>query len=322
MSSKHTPAFPHLDLTGRVAIVTGGSRGIGRVTCLSLAKRGCKIVIAAKSIKATPTLPGTIYTVAEECRALGVEAIGIQLNVIQEESVINCVNKTIEKFGRIDILINNASALWWHTIKDTPMKKYDLIHSINARGTFCMSKYCLPHMMKGGWGRVVNMSPPIRDSGYRGSTAYNHSKMGMTMVAMGIAEEFEGTGITANALWPATVIESQAAINFKLGTPEMWRTAQILADCVLGFCEDGDYSGHAVIDDEYLRERHGFEDKDFVQYRVVADVEPVRALAMTEGKKMPKGRKFIRRGDVHKLRADMTADTGSFADTDTHRAKL
>jgi len=199
-------------------------------------------------------------------------------------------------------LINNASALWWHSIADTPMKKYDLIHSINARGSFCMAKYCLPHMAKGSWGRVINMSPPIRDVGFKGMTAYNHSKMGMTMVAIGVAEEYKGTGITGNCLWPATVIESQASINFDLGEKSTWRKATILADCVLGLCADDDTTGKAMFDDEYLRERHGFQDKDLVQYRYDPDVEPVRSLAMLESSVSDT---MIKRGDVSKLREDM-----------------
>jgi len=295
-----------VDLSGRVAIVTGGSRGIGRECCLALARNGCNVVVAAKSITAKPDLPGTIFTVADEVRGLGVKALAVQLNVRHEESVVNCIKKTIEEFGRIDILINNASALWWHSIEETPMKKYDLIHSINARGTFCMTKYCLPHMKKNKWGRVINMSPPILPhKGYKGMTAYNHSKMGMTMVAMGVAEEYKGKGITANALWPATVIESQASINFKLGDSKYWRKATILADCVLGMCKDGEYTGHAVIDDEYLSERHGFGEEDLKQYRYNPSFKPNRALARAAHND---GDMHVKRGNVHTLRKDMEKD--------------
>lgn len=301
-----------VDLKGRVAIVTGGSRGIGRETCLALARNGCNVVVAAKSITAKPNLPGTIFTVADEVRALGVKALAVQLNVMHEDSVVNCINKTVEAFGRIDILVNNASSLWWHSIEKTPMKKYDLIHAINARGTFCMTKYAVPHMKKNKWGRVINMSPPITTRGFKGRTAYNHSKMGMTMVALGVAEEYRGQGITANALWPATVIESQASINFKLGDPKYWRKADILADCVLGMCKDDEYTGNATIDDDYLRERHGFEDKDFLQYRYNPAFKPVRALAAIHDEI------GVQRGNVSTLRKDMQDDLGEMK----HRAKL
>lgn len=296
------------DLTGRVAIVTGGSRGIGRECCLTLARQGCNIVVAAKSTKGTKELPGSIFTVAEEVRKLGVKALAVQCNVIHEESVQNCVKKTIEEFGRVDVLINNASSLWWHTIEDTPMKRYDLIHSINARGSFCMAKYCLPHMKKNKWGRVVCMSPPINSEGFRGRTAYNHSKMGMTMVAMGIAEEYRGKGITANALWPATVIESQASINFKLGDPRFWRKADIIADAMLGLIADADFTGHAVIDDEYLKSRHDYTEDDLMQYSCDPSVKPVRALANEA--EYARKKEMIKRGDVRKLRKDMESDEG------------
>jgi len=120
---------------------------------------------------------------------LGVQAIGIKIDMRDEKTLEDCALQTVEKLGRLDILINNASALWWQEILDTPAKRYDMIHSINARGTFMMTKACLPHMKKNGFGRVITMSPPIVRKGYAGMTAYNISKMGMTMVAMGVAEE-------------------------------------------------------------------------------------------------------------------------------------
>merc|ERR1711879_423949 len=154
------PAFP--DLTGKVAIVTGGTRGIGRECALALAKQGCRVCIAAKSFVDKPNLPGTIYSVAEEVEALGAEALPFRLDVRDWTSAKACVDECVKKCGRVDILINNASALWWDTIEKTPMKKYDLINQVNARGTFCMTKFCLPVMAKNKFGRVITMSPPIR----------------------------------------------------------------------------------------------------------------------------------------------------------------
>merc|ERR1712037_289426 len=180
----------------------------------------------------------------------------------------------------IDILINNASALWWQDIRDTPMKKYDLITSVNARGTFAMTSACLPHMEKNGWGRVITMSPPIKLNHMAGHTAYNISKFGMTMVALGVAQEYKGKGITGNSLWPATVIESLVSKNFKLGLPQMWRKATIIADATMGIIlEEDDFTGVMCIDNTYLRSQRGFEDDDFIRYRCDPEVEPPRALA-------------------------------------------
>merc|ERR1712195_77377 len=177
------------DLTGKVAIVTGATRGIGRETALALAKLGCNIVVAAKTTEPQPTLPGTIHTVAAEVEALGVKGLACRVDLRDIDSIQQCVEDTMAAFGRIDILINNASALWWQDIMDTPIKKYDLITSINARGTFFMTQACLPHMKAGGFGRIVNTSPPITLNTMGGHTAYNISKFGMTMVALGVSQE-------------------------------------------------------------------------------------------------------------------------------------
>mmetsp|Transcript_46842 Transcript_46842/g.92686 ORF Transcript_46842/g.92686 Transcript_46842/m.92686 type:complete len:211 (+) Transcript_46842:59-691(+) len=151
----------HSSLAGRVAVITGASRGIGRECALALARQGCNVVIAAKSVEAKPTLPGTIYSVAEEAKSLGVDALPVQVDLRDEVAITACVEATMKRFGRIDILVNNASALWWQDIVDTPMKKYDLITSINSRGAFAMTQACLPHMEANGFGRVVTMSPPV-----------------------------------------------------------------------------------------------------------------------------------------------------------------
>mmetsp|Transcript_31948 Transcript_31948/g.38611 ORF Transcript_31948/g.38611 Transcript_31948/m.38611 type:complete len:318 (-) Transcript_31948:151-1104(-) len=298
------------DLKGKVAVVTGGSRGIGRECCLALAKAGCNVAVAAKTVKPEPNLPGTIYTVAEECTKLGPKAIGVQVDLRDTDNIEAAVQKVVAEFGRVDILINNASALWWQDIADTPMKKYDLINGINARGTFAMTKACLPHMAKNGWGRIINMSPPIRLDLLAGHTAYYMSKFGMTLVALGAAAEYAGKGVTANSLWPATVIESQASINFKLGDRSMWRKASILVDCCMGIISDDDsFTGNQLIDDMYLRKFQGFKDEDFVQYRYDPAVEPPRVLDM----EMPSGeeRVMFKRGDVKALDKDIQNSTNA-----------
>eukprot|EP00940_MAST-03C_sp_MAST-3C-sp2_P002133 g2133.t1 len=289
----------------KVAIVTGSSRGIGRECVLALARLGCNVVVAAKTVTPHPTLPGTIYTVAKEAEALGVRALALQVDIRDEKAIERMVSAVISEFGRIDILVNNASALWWQDISDTPVKKYDLINQINARGTFVTTKFCLPHMAKNGFGRVITMSPPISTGGIAGHTAYLISKYGMTLTALGVAQEYENTGITAHSLWPATIIESLASKNFQLGDRSMWRKATILSDCVIGLVCDPDpsYTGKMLIDDEYLRHRQGFTDKDFVQYRCDPDVEPGRFLAQSH-----EGGFRVRRGDVRKLEKDIQND--------------
>lgn len=306
-----SPKLNVKDLKGRVAIISGSTRGIGKACAIALAKHGCNIVVAAKTVKEEPNLPGTIYTVATEIEALGVQALPVRVDMRKIDDIQECVRLTVEKFGRIDIVINNASALWWHTIKDTPMNKYDLITQINARGSFALTSLALPHMEKNGFGRVICMGPPIQThfTAFKGFTAYNISKFGMTMVAMGAAAEYEGKGITGHSLWPATVIESQAAENFELGEKSMWRKAAILADCVLGLVSSDDsYTGRQLIDDEYLTDMHGFTPEDLAIYRYDPNVEPPRLLAGASHGSEPTGGS-VRRGDVRKLDNDKDASS-------------
>lgn len=263
-------------LVGKVALITGSSRGIGRDVALTLARAGCDIVVAAKSTTAKPNLPGTIYTVAEEVRKLGVKALPVQCDVRNDENVKGMVNKTIEAFGRIDFLICNSGALWWTDVEHTPMERYDLVHQVNSRGVFCCVREVLPHMKRQRFGRIVVMSPPVDLNWIKGKVAYTISKYGMTLIAMGVAKEVEGTGIGINALWPATLIESFATKNFKMSERSQWRKASILSDCVLKMVQEPPQilSGQALIDEDYLRSRGV---TDFAKYRCVEDVEPNKA---------------------------------------------
>lgn len=286
--------FP--DLKGRVALISGSSRGIGRQCALSFAKCGCNIVVTGKSVSESPNLPGSIYTVAREVEALGVRALACPLDLRDDKSIENCVAEAVKHFGRVDIVVNNASALWWQPIEGTPINKYDLITSINCRGAFYLTKLCLPHMRKNKFGRVICMSPPIQTeaSHYKGYTAYNISKFGMTMVAMGAAAEGVEDNITGNSLWPATVIESQASINFDLGDRSIWRKSTILADAALMIIGDGSVSGQQLIDDEFLATK-GL--KDFKIYRYDPKVEPPRLLVQSNGA-------MLSRGDVRQVEKD------------------
>jgi len=264
-------------LEGKVAIVTGASRGIGRAVALGLASEGAQITVAAKSEAEDPKLPGTIHTVAAEVEALGVGALAVRVDVRDDAQIDAMVAKTVERFGRVDILINNAGALWWQPVLETPMKRYDLINDVNSRGAFSCTRAALPHMLAGGFGQIVNYSPPIMLDALPGKVAYCISKFGMTMLAHGLAEEMAGKPISINALWPVTAIESAATVNFQLGGPWMWRKPEILADATVELVTrpPGEYSGHAVLDEDLLRECGV---TDFVQYRCDPASEPPRVM--------------------------------------------
>src|SRR5437773_427636 len=214
----------------RVAIITGASRGIGRAMALGLAGQGCHIVIAAKSVKSHERLPGSIHTVAKEVEALGVSALPIQTDVRDNDQIEQMVAKTIERFGRIDILINNAGALWWQPVRETPAKRFDLLIGVNVRAAFLTARTVLPHMMERKWGHIINMSPPIDPKIVPGKVAYFISKFGMTLLTHGLAEEVREHHVAVNSLWPVTIIESQASLNWGLGNREAWRKPDILVD--------------------------------------------------------------------------------------------
>jgi citronellol/citronellal dehydrogenase len=265
-------------LSGQVAIITGASRGIGRQVALTLARAGADIVIAAKSESEQPGLPGSIHTVAREVEALGRRALPLRVDVRDDAQIEALAARTMETFGRIDILVNNAGALWWQPVLDTPMKRYDLIHSINSRASFSCTRAVLPHMLAGRGGHVLVYSPPIDLAALPGKVAYCISKFGMTMLAHGLAEEMRGRPFSINALWPVTAIESQATINFQLGGPATWRKADILADATLEIVQrpPGEMSGRALLDEDFLRER-GWT--DFTRYRCDPNHEPPRLMA-------------------------------------------
>lgn len=262
-----------MSLKGRVAIITGASRGVGRQIALDLAKEGCKIVVAAKSIEENPNLPGTIYSVAKEIEELGVQALAVQCDVRNIENINNVVKQTVDKFGRIDILVNNAGALWWQPMLNTPEKRYDLMMEVNAKATFFFCQAVLPYMMENKWGHIVNMSPPIDLTMLKNHIGYFMSKYGMTMVSMGLAEEMKEHNIAVNSLWPETMVESYATINWGLGDSSLWRKADILADATLAIInhEPPSLTGKALIDEEVLK-MVGITDLD--KYNCVSGSNP------------------------------------------------
>ena len=260
----------------KVAIVTGASRGIGRVVCHKLAENGYNVVIAAKSTKEHDKLPGTIYSVHKEIKQnYNVKSLPIQVDVRDSEKMKNCVNSVVDKFGKIDVLFNNAGALWWKNILETPPSKYDLINDINVRASFILSQLCIPHMKNGG--HIIMHSPPfdeIKDNKtYKNKTGYMISKYGMTMTAMGISQEFLGKGISANTIWPATPIESSATKNNNMGSEKHWRKPDIIADAILEIINEdpNKFTGNQLIDEDYLRTKGV---NDFTKYRCVENHEP------------------------------------------------
>jgi len=265
-------------LAGKVAVVTGASRGIGRALALTFAREGARVVIAAKSEAETARLPGTIYSVAREVEALGGEALPIRVDVRQLGDIEAMVEQTVQQFGRVDILVNNAGALWWQDVADTPMFRFDLMHEVNVRAAFAASQAVLPAMTAAGGGHIIVCSPPIDLRILPGKTGYCISKFGMTMLAHGLAEEVRARNIAVNALWPVTLVESQATINFHIGEPKLWRKAEILADAALEIVTSppAELSGRALLDEDFLRERGV---TDFTKYRCDPDHEPPRLTA-------------------------------------------
>ena len=218
------------NVTGKVALITGASRGIGRALATRLAAEGVHVMVAAKTTEPHPKLPGTVQETAEACTAQGTEAAWVKMDVRDDAQVQAGVEETVRRFGRLDIAIHNAGALWWKPIVETPVKKFDLVMDVNVRAAYSLAYHAIPHMKDAGGGHFLVMSPPIDLSAFPGKVAYLISKFGMSMVALGLAEEHRADGIAANALWPETAIESSATVNFGLGGPSMWFKADIVAD--------------------------------------------------------------------------------------------
>lgn len=264
----------------KVALITGATRGIGRALALGLAKNGYNIVIAGKTSAPNPKLPGTIYSVADEVREFKVKALPVKVDLRDDKQIENLVKDTERDFGKLDLLINNAGALFWRPVKDTELKNYDLINNINSRASFYLSKLCIPLLENSGGGHIINQSPPILEGklfqeAVKDKTAYMISKWGMTIGAMGLAEEYRGKGIAVNSLWPMTPIESYALINNNLGERKMWRNTNIIVDSVLEILKEdkNTFTGHQLIDEMYLRSK-GVE--DFTKYQCIRGHEPPR----------------------------------------------
>lgn len=243
---------------GKTVLITGASRGIGKEIALKLAKDGANIVVAAKTATAHPKLPGTIYTAAEEIEKVGGKALPYIVDVRDEASVKASVEEAVKKFGGIDILVNNASAISLTDTENTEMKRYDLMHSINTRGTFLMTKTCLPYLKQGKNPHVLNISPPLlmETRWFSNHVAYTMAKYGMSMCVLGHHEEFRPHGIAVNALWPLTAIWTAAMeMLSEKGGEAGSRKPAIMADAAYAVLSKNskDYSGQFLIDEDVLK---------------------------------------------------------------------
>jgi citronellol/citronellal dehydrogenase len=247
-----------MSLRGKTLFITGASRGIGLAIGLRAARDGANVAIVAKTDQPHPKLPGTIHTAAKDIEAAGGKALAIACDVRQEEQVAAAVAKTVETFGGLDILVNNASAINLTSTEATDMKRYDLMHQINTRGTFLCSKLCIPHLKKSQNAHVLNLSPPLNmeQRWFAPHVAYTMAKYGMSMCVLGMSGEYKSAGIAFNALWPRTTIAT-AAINNLLGGDQMMKASrkpEIMGDAayVIFNRPSRECTGNFFIDDDVL----------------------------------------------------------------------
>ncbi len=258
-----------MSLKDKVIFISGGSRGIGLAMAKRAAQDGAKIVVAAKTAEPHPKLPGTIYTAAEEIVEAGGDALPMVCDIRDEDNVRDAINASVEHFGGIDICINNASAIQLTNTLDTAMKRYDLMHQINGRGTYMVSKYCLPHLLKSENPHILNLAPPLDmdPKWFGGHVGYTMAKYTMSMCVLGMAEEFKDRGVAVNALWPRTAIAT-AAVQNHLGGDEIMRLSRnvdIMADAAYTILikDSKSFTGNFCIDDLVL---HDAGVTDFTRY--------------------------------------------------------
>ena len=259
-------------LRGKTLFITGASRGIGLAIALRAAKDGANIAIAAKTATPNPKLPGTIFTAAEEIEKAGGKALACVCDIREEAQIAEAVKKTVETFGGIDALVNNASAIHLSGTEHTPMKRFDLMHQINTRGTFACSQACIPHLRKSKNPHILNNSPPLNMEArwFAPHVAYTMAKFGMSMCVLGMAEELKGDGIAVNAIWPRTGIATAAVKNLLGGDEAMrgCRSPEIMADAAYAILTSPsrELTGRFLVDEDFLRERGV---KDFDKYQMV-----------------------------------------------------
>lgn len=263
-------------------LITGGSRGIGKAIALKLASEGAKIAIVGKTAEPHPKLEGTIYTAAEEIKAAGSpQVVPIQGDIRHEESIENIVKATVDALGGIDILVNNASAINLTSTEDIELKRFDLMHGINVRGTFLMSKLCIPYLKKAHNPHILNLSPPLNmDPAWFGKhLAYTMSKYGMSMIILGLSEELKPHRIAANALWPKTTIATAAVQNLLGGDflIQRSRKPEIVADAAFHILQKPSFetTGNFFIDEDVLS-KEGVT--DFTSYAINPEQKLMRDL--------------------------------------------
>jgi citronellol/citronellal dehydrogenase len=245
-------------LEGKTLLITGASRGIGKAIALRAARDGANVAVAAKTDRKHPVLPGTIHTTVEAIEAAGGKGLAVRLDIREDEAVEQAVAAVVGHFGGIDILVNNASAIMLKGTLELPLKRYDLMFDVNVRGTYVVSRACIPQLLKAANPHVLNLSPPLNlnPAWFRDHVAYTMAKYGMSMCVLGMAEEFREQGIAFNALWPRTVIDT-AAITI-LGDavkPENCRSPEIMADAAHAIlCQKARHcTGNFYLDEDVLR---------------------------------------------------------------------
>ena len=257
-----------MSLKGKTLFITGASRGIGLAIALRAARDGANVAVAAKTETPHPKLPGTIHSAAEEIEKAGGKALPLVVDVRDEETVKKALDQTAAHFGGLDIVVNNASAIQLTPVAETDMRRFDLMHQINARGTFMVSKYAIPHLEKAENPHILMLSPPLdmKEKWFSGRTGYSMAKFGMSLVVLGLAGELRGK-VAVNALWPRTTIATAAVKNLLGGDTlmSMSRTPDILADAAYAlFHKPKSFTGNFLIDDTFLA---GEGVSDFDQYR-------------------------------------------------------
>lgn len=248
-----------MSLKGKTLFISGGSRGIGLAIALRAARDGANVTIAAKTDTPHPKLPGTIHTAAEEIEKAGGKALPVLCDIREETQVAEAVAKTADRFGGIDICVNNASAIQLTGTLETDMKRYDLMHQINTRGTFLVSKMCIPHLRLASNPHILNLAPPLdmKAKWFKGHVAYTMAKFGMSMCTLGMSAEFASAGIAVNSLWPLTAIDTAAVRNLLGGetVAAMSRSPEIMADAAHAILTrpSRETTGNFYIDEEVLR---------------------------------------------------------------------
>jgi citronellol/citronellal dehydrogenase len=267
-----------MSLAGKTLFITGASRGIGLAIALRAARDGANIAIAAKTTQPHPKLDGTIYTAAEDIERAGGKALPLVVDVRDEAMVKDALDRTSQKFGGLDIVVNNASAIQLTSVADTDMRRFDLMHQINARGTFVVSKWAIPYLEKAANPHILMISPPLdmKEKWFAPHTAYSMAKFGMSLVVLGLAGELRPKGVAVNALWPRTIIATAAIKNLLGGETRLRqaRSPEIMADAAYAVftSPSRELTGRFLIDDNFLAEQGV---SDFDHYRV----DPTQRLA-------------------------------------------